>query len=290
MEFLLNTTITFDYLYRAKDKNPTILTVLIDGRLASSWNEAIVLWTLNNEITEGNDIVIGSKILVPNAELEIKNPRVLCMVVIDANRLASGTEDKKIIIWNTDTLENIQEIEENESISSLGILTGNRLLSVSINKGIELIDLSNYTSISYSSEIKGLDTKTFSFVELPDNRIAAYSTHNIYGLNMKMDHKLRIWDLTNEKYIDLENLNDFETRSNYPLILLNDGVTLVSVSNEYENVIDLWDTANIKRENQKPIPIKRFEALGGDEIVFFNLLKGNRLVSGSKKGKIIIWK
>ncbi len=138
----------------------------------------IKVWDLNSKWPRNTD----KKLLGHNS--------VTCLEKINANQIASGSQDNSIKIWNLDQEQCVRTLKGASKISSL----------IKLNK--EQISSGNENSITIWNIINGnsnlvINTDfTFLFLKLNANQMSSFNKQN----------KMKIWLLKNEKCEDTLDL------------------------------------------------------------------------------------
>jgi len=107
---------------------------------------------------------------------------IYALVSLPNNRLASGSTDKTICIWDVDTGECLGVLKgHTNSVSSLVALPNGHLASGSHDKTIRIWDLTTSECVSV---LKGHTRWVTSLAVLPDGRLISGSS----------DRTIRVWD------------------------------------------------------------------------------------------------
>lgn len=93
------------------------LAALDRNRLASAHECHLFIWDLSTGVVTNN--------------FDAKSNWIICLKRMGGNRLASGSCDRTIKIWNTDTWDCVVTLEDDLPVFSIDLLWDNRLVSVS---------------------------------------------------------------------------------------------------------------------------------------------------------------
>ena len=155
--------------------------------------------------------------LAPSRRLVLKGHTygVSCLAALDRNRLASGSDDKSIIIWNlaetrprvrarsatwptpsgspsSNTRADGSQLAKleghTEFVSSLVTLDGDRLVSVSADKSIIIWNLATGTQLA---KLEGHNSMIFCVAALKGGRLASGSENG----------RIRLWNLADGKLL-----------------------------------------------------------------------------------------
>ena len=189
---------------------------------------------------------------------------VICLKTIDENRLASGSCDKKIIIWNIVNFEKIKEINYAHSncINALNVFQ-NYLLSGSDDKILKIWNLTNYElirSLNQLSSVKSIATSS-----------------NTYFAHFD-ESKIIIHDDKGKRYSHFSTINT--SNEIQSLAIMSNGNI---VSGSCDNKITIWNSTNFK-------PITSLEGHTGCVKSLIILFSNNeKIVSGSEDSTIKVW-
>ena len=189
---------------------------------------------------------------------------VNCLASLEGNKLASGSSDYEIFIWDIITTSYLKSLKSHtDHITSLARLEDNQLASSSKDKTIKIWDTAVGKLIK---TLSGHTNFVLTVLALPNKKLATGSA----------DETIKIWNTQNGLLIDslAENTGDVNS-----LILLKDNLTIASTSND--KAIKLWDF-NSKKQ------IATFK--GHKETVNCLAIVNDLLISGSKDESIIFWK
>lgn len=185
------------------------------------------------------------------------------LVVLPDGRLASGSYDNTIRIWDIESRRCVATLTGHTiGISSLQVLPDGRLASGSWDNTIRIWDLKSHLCLAVLSEhTEWIDT----IQVLSDGRLASGS----------WDKTIRIWDLKSHSCVAIL---EGHTKAIQILHALHDGRL---VSGSWDNTIRIWDT-------QSHSCVATLEGHTGFVHTFQVLLDG-RLASGSYDSSIRIW-
>lgn len=226
----------------------------------------------------------------------------------DNYTLISGSDDKKIIVWNLKKHEPLAIFNVNSEIKSLELSKDKHYLYAFLNNGsIEVWDLRTHellhaikaafdvTDLFYLKRFNRQKDKII-FVE-PDNRLLfvdlltgrayksssphEFNIHDViitsddnYAISSSSDHFIMIWNLATGAHV-----KTVEGHSGAVTNLVSHGTTLVSGA--ADNTIKIWDITtghclHTLQESSQIINLKLFD-------------NGKKLISGSFAGDIKVW-
>ncbi len=160
-----------------------------------------------------------------------KDSAIYCLASLPNSRLASGSKDKTIKIWNTINLTLIDTLYgHTESVRCLIYINNNRLASGSVDKTIIIWNISNINAISLITVLSNGHSKTVN--------VFAYLKNSSILASGSLDKTIIIWNLNN--YTKLKTLNNGHKSSVTSLTFLNI-FTLVSGES---NKILIWNLTN----------------------------------------------
>jgi WD40 repeat protein len=161
-----------------------------------------------------------------------KDSAIYCLASLPNSRLASGSKDKTIKIWNTINLTLINTLYgHTESVRCLIYINNNRLASGSVDKTIRIWNISNVNAISLITTLSDGHSKTVNvFSYLKNNSILASGS---------LDRTIIIWNLNN--YTKLKTINNGHKSSVTSLTFLN--IFTLIISGE-SNKILIWNLTN----------------------------------------------
>ena len=228
---------------------------------------------LNNEangiaIAAGNDILIIEDL----NNFDPENPEVMSghtkiitsLVLLTENKLASGSEDKTIKLWDIKSRQCLSTITGNyESIQSLLKIDDNTLAAGS-HDTIRVFNTDNKKEL-YS--LIGHEKSVCTMIKLSDDKIVSGSYDNL----------IKIWDLKNK--ICEVSLFGHDTTV-FVVLLLQDG-RLASGSGSWDKALKIWDLDN-KRCDLTLLGHKR-------EIKCMAQMKNGWLLTGSVDKTIKVW-
>jgi len=222
------------------DSQVKSLVVLKDQSIASASNGEIKLWSSVDDLA-----------------------------VLNEENFASGSADTSIIIWNSNTGQQLKKLKETNCwVWSLAALDKHKLAFASYNHNIKIFDIN---SNKESKQLIGHQSEVTCLLELTDNRLASGSA----------DSSIRIWDT--QKAIALHELKG-HTETVSSLVLLKDGITLISAS--LDATIRMWD---IKTGQLIKIIERKLENKPQEGCLALALLEDGRLISGWEDKSVIIW-
>ncbi len=186
---------------------------------------------------------------------------VNCLASLEGNKLASGSSDYEIFIWDIITGRWLKKLTGHSyDVTSLASLEDFKLASSSKDETIIIWDLFTGNLVK---TLKGHTNFVLSVLSLPNKKLATGSA----------DESIKIWDTQNGLLIDsLAEHSDVNS-----LILLKDNITLASASN---GVINLWDLNSRKQ-------VATFKGHNGS--VNCLAIVDDLIVSGSNDESIIFW-
>lgn len=169
------------------------LAKLDGGRLASGGgifypedgesDNTIRIWNVSGGILEA---------ATPIATLEGHSGTVQCLAALDDDRLASGSWDHSIIIWNLADGAQLAKLEgHTEGVLSLAALDGDRLASGSNDKSVIIWNLEDGTQLA---KLEGHTNRVRALAALDGNSLASgggkYSSEE-----GESDNSIIIWNL-----------------------------------------------------------------------------------------------
>lgn len=179
------------------------------------------------------------------------------LVVLENNKLLSGSDDSTIILWDLNTYSFLRSYTSEMSGARLRSLLG--LPGNFLSRSIRNLFLNFTTKLIQKLDGRFADTTTWD---------VGFESHGV----------TRIWDAENMRILKtLKKTNEFRQ----VLCLLNDEVTLAV--NGVKATIELWNLDTSKNV----LTLK-----GNDphhDIQFLVKLPDNRLATGSYSNHIIIW-
>lgn len=199
----------------------------------------------NKEITYKtfNDINQNETKTIQHLEIEthanfIHSDKILCMKILNDNRIATGSEDKSISIckinietnaWNRDIHK---KKAHNGGIYSLTELNNDKLISCSWDGYIKIWDIEE-NDIILNKTIKGHQNMIFQIMNLSNERFASCS----------YDQNIKIWNYSNEEITSMIE----EDGKIYAMIQLQNKEILVT-SCSYPSLA-FWNLNTYKKES-----------------------------------------
>lgn len=227
---------------------------------------------------------------------------IISMAKLTRYRLATGSKDKTIMIWNISTYELMNTLRgHDDMVMSIIQLDDNTLISSSLDQTIKVWDLNSYsckdTLKGHRLYIKNLLKLTDdSFVSVSWNNFKVWSISSLQLLTSFQGHQnfvnciidinenafatgsfdktIKIWDKKEFKCIKtLSGHNDFV----YSLIMIG---TDLLVSGSRDTTIKLWDLNSYEC-------VETLEC--SSPVIYLALLNNNILVSGCFDGSSTLW-
>jgi WD40 repeat protein/TPR repeat protein len=191
------------------------------------------------------------------------NGTIYCLTVLPDGRLASGSVDKTIKLWDVKTGQCLHTLTgHSSSVYALTVLPDGRLVSGSLDNTIKLWDASNGKCLH---TLEGHSSSVYALTSLPDGRLASGSN----------DNTIKLWDASSGKCLHtLTGHSDFVMA----LTVLPDGWL---ASGSKDKTIKLWDT-------QKGQCLYTLTG-HSDFVMALTVLPDGWLASGSKDKTIKLW-
>jgi WD40 repeat protein len=192
------------------------------------------------------------------------NSTSLCLAVLDLNRLASGTSNNEIIIWNLNNGKIINTLKMHSmNVYCLTVFSNNLLFaSGSQDKTIVIWNATNYETLQI---LKGHNGSVNGLVGLSNHRLASCSS----------DKTIIIWNLNDN---NTKTILKGHTSLVNSLVVLNDH-KLASCSDD--KTIIIWNTETFQK-------VKVLEGHTGYILALVSL-SNDKLASSSADKTVIIW-
>lgn len=232
-------------------KTAQLILVLNNRRLAISNSNVIQLYEINNN---------SFKQL---SNLKGHNDYINCIIELNDRRIASGSIDKTIKIWNLESYQCEGTLEDNEPIRCLLRLKDGRLLS-------SKWDMYNQISVWNVSKLKCVQ-KAYTYLEvrhwiqLKDNRIATSMENTIAIINHTTFETMGIMEIANNKEKRKEAIKR--------MLELNDGRLATSCQ---FSIVRIWNIETFQcqlrlqidiEECQEPEPIRELVQLRDGRLI-----------------------
>ncbi len=188
---------------------------------------------------------------------------VIALTMLGDGRLASGSRDNSIKLWDVQTGQCVQTLQgHSKEVTALTMLGDGRLASGSNDKSIKLWDVKTGQCVQ---TLKGHSSHVYALTMLGDGRLASGST----------DKSIKLWDVKTGQCVQTLQGHSGTVKA---LTLLGDGRL---ASGSYDKSIKLWDV-------QTGQCVQTLQ--GHENVVFALTLLGNgRLASGSWDNSIKLW-
>lgn len=212
------------------------------------------------------DFNFKNKEILSTNVLNAHNESIFALATLNNNRIASGSNDKLIKIWDMHRMICIKVLEGHfGSVLSLKYLNDSRLASGSGDKTIKIW---NIDSMSCDITLRGHNSEVYTLTQMTNEKLISGSG----------DKTIRIWNL-NEQIC--ERILTGHSRSIYSLCAINNGINLCSGSVDWK--IAVWDLNN-KNDNN----VQVLNGHCGSINCLIQLIDG-RVASGSSDNTIKIW-
>ncbi len=196
-----------------------------------------------------------------------------CLAVLADGRLASGSNEKNIRVWDVKSGQCVQLLDGHGKYNTtvLTVLPDGRLASGSNDSSIKFWNMESgkcVATLGGSWSLSGHSGYIYSLAILADGRLASGSS----------DKSIKLWDIKNEKCVQTLNGNSHGVAS---LVALEDGRLASGGSGSNDGNILLWDVKTGKC-------VLTLSGHNGG-IKSFAVLADGRLVSGSHDKNIKLW-
>lgn len=211
-------------------------------------------------------LVSRASLTPPGAEImrfEGHHGNVNALALLPDGRLASGSSDNTVRLWDLRTGAEVAKLEgHRNSVNALAVLLDGRLVSASYDNTARLWDLTTGTE---TAKLEGLKCFWAALAVLPDGLLASDGS----------DSTVKLWNSdTSAEIAELKGHRSGVTA----LAVLPDGCL---ASGSYDHTVRLWD---LKTGTETT----RFEVRnGGAEVLV--VLPDGRLASGCHDGTIRLW-
>ena len=202
-----------------------------NGIAVAAGNDILIIEDLNNYDSNNHEVMSGHVKMITS------------LVLLTENKLASGSEDKTIKIWDIKKRENISTITGNyESVQSLLKINDNTL-AAGCHDTIRVFNTDNKKEL-YS--LIGHEKSVCTMIKLSEDKIVSGGYDNL----------IKIWNLKTK--ICETSLFGHDTTV-FVVLLLQDG-RLASGSGSWDRALKIWDLDNKRCDlipnPQSPIPIR----------------------------------
>ena len=212
------------------------------------------------------DFNFKNKEILSTNVLNAHSESIFALAPLADNKIASGSNDKLIKIWDMHRMICIKVLEGHlGSVLSLRHLKDSRLASGSGDKTIKIWNLEHMT---VDMTLRGHDSEVYALAQMKNEKLISGSG----------DKTIRIWDL-NEQIC--EKVLTGHSRSIYSLCAMENGIHLCSGSVDWK--IAVWDLNN-KNDNN----VQVLNGHSGSINCLIQLIDG-RVASGSSDTTIKIW-
>ena len=243
----------------------------IKSQVGSVYSIAALSGNLLAMAGESKNICVFDSDGVPRGTLDGHTGRVRVLCALSDGRLASGSYDKTIRIWNTDVaMCLITLVGHSDSVEALAILPEGQLASGSHDKTIRIWDV----DVRCSNEVGGVCIRVLTGHTESVGALAVMRGTLASGSN---DTAIRLWDVATG--ICLRTLEGRNTGVNSLVVL--PGGRLASGS--YDGTVSVWDV-----DGGAEAPLLKLVS-HNDSIRSLAVLPGGQLVSGSTNGMIRVW-
>lgn len=232
-------------------KTAQLILVLNNQRLAISNSNIIQLYEINNNTFK------------PLSNLKGHTEYINCLIELADGRIASGSIDKRIKIWNLQSNQCEGTLEDNEPIRCLLQLKDGRLLS-------SKWDMYNQISVWDISTLKCIQ-KTYTYLEIrhwiqfKDERIATSMENTIAIMDQKRFETIGLMEIPNNKDKRKETIKR--------MIELKDGRMVTSSK---FSIVRIWDIKTFQCQLSLQIDIE--ECLEPEPIRELVQLRDGRLI------------
>ena len=189
--------------------------------------------------------------------------KVNCLAILPRNRLASGSNDKTIRIWDVDTGRCLRTLSEHkERINCIAVLPNGHIVSGSSDKTLRIWDTETGKCLKTLSEHDG---GIYSLAILPHGQVVSGSG----------DKTVRVWDTSTGKCLKI--LRGHTGRVSCLAVLNENHV----ISGSWDHSIRVWDIAAEEC-------LQTLNGHGG-KVNCVDLLPDGSLVSGASDGTLRVW-
>jgi WD40 repeat protein len=198
----------------------------------------------------------------------------------DGSKLVSGSDDKKIYIWDINKGKCILTLSNNQQINSVQFNNNSKKIVSANNKNIYLWNI-NEDSDEYGKSILKLEGHTDYVMVVGFN----YNSTKIFSGSD--DNTICIWNVDENSNNYSKLLTKLIGHTEYILSVDFNYNSTKLVSSSDDKTIRIWNINEKSKNYRKCILILEFENNGFNSVKFNN--DGTTILSGSDKGKLIIW-